>query len=139
MTGRIPERPIHHGFTDRLWELTQWCLKPEPSDRPRVEQVLEALKDMGGSGRVSLDRVGVQSPQTVKGDTNKTFSRESIHTRSLCQKYSILVSHQHPSAQSKCWWGDLSCLFAAEIILINWQESNRLKVILEKCSTLAVN
>ena len=44
MGGKRPERPNHASFTDYLWNLTRKCLEQAPSDRPKVEQVLEALK-----------------------------------------------------------------------------------------------
>ena len=150
MTGRIPERPNHPKFTDKLWELTQQCLKPKPSDRPRVEQVLEALRDMDGSRKVSLDPVGAQPPRTPKDDTNKTSSRESVHTHSPYISHSTSVRRHHPSARSncwklsieataKCWWDNPSCAFVAEFILIDGQEPNRLRVVLGKSATLAIN
>ena len=44
MGGKRPERPNHASFTDNLWNLTRKCLEQAPSDRPKVEQVLEALR-----------------------------------------------------------------------------------------------
>ena len=43
ITGERPERPIHPGFTDRLWSLTQQCWGQEPQDRPRIDEVIEQL------------------------------------------------------------------------------------------------
>ena len=78
VTGKLPPRPSHPRFTDRLWELTQRCLGPVPLDRPCMEEVLKTLKDMVGSRRISPDRVDAQPSQTLKGDTNEPFSRRSF-------------------------------------------------------------
>jgi len=46
MSGKLPKRPNHASFTDHLWEFTQQCLGPTPSNRPNAEQILEALEKL---------------------------------------------------------------------------------------------
>ena len=86
MTGKIPERPTHPRFTDRLWGLTQRCLGPEPSDRPCVEEVLEVLKDMVEAGGISPNRVDARPHKTLKGGTNEKNSRRAIGISPLEQQ-----------------------------------------------------
>jgi len=86
VTGKLPGRPNHPRFTDRLWELTQRCLGPVPSDRPSIEEVLEALKGMVGSRGSSPGRVDVQPKRTLKSGTNETFSRRAVGNSPLKQQ-----------------------------------------------------
>ena len=86
VTGKLPERPTHPRLTDRLWRLTQRCLGPVPSSRPCMEEVLEALKDMVGSGGSPPDRVNVQPTRTLKNGTNETFSRRTVGNPPLKQQ-----------------------------------------------------
>ncbi|KAF9646896.1 kinase-like protein [Thelephora ganbajun] len=74
MTGKTPERPDHPGFTDDLWELTQRCLKEVPSDRPHVEEILAALKDMGRNRTVSPNQVNARPIQTHRSNKNEASS-----------------------------------------------------------------
>ena len=39
------ERPLREaGFTDSLWKMVELCWKPQPGDRPSVEDVLQCLE-----------------------------------------------------------------------------------------------
>ena len=87
VTGKIPERPNHARFTDGLWELTQRCLKPTPSDRPHAEEVLVALKEIAGT-----NRVGTQE--------SKTSSRQLVSAHLLYFNHSILFSSELLFSQS---------------------------------------
>ena len=113
MAGKLPGRPTHTRFTNRLWELTRQCLEPVPSDRPHVEKVVEALKDMVGSRKVALD----QAPplQTVK--SHGIFSRRASGSSPLKQQKETGGTIPHALIES---------------MLIDWQESNRAKATLEK-------
>ena len=115
MTGKLPERPTHPRFTDRLWKLTQQCLGPVSSDRPCMEEVLEGLKDMVGSRGISPNRVYAQPSQRLKGDISETFSRRFVGNSPLKQQQETgeIIPHA----------------FAAESILICWQESSRVGVV----------
>ena len=46
-----------------------------------MEEVLEALKDMVRSRRISSDRMDAQPSQTVKGGTNEAFPRRVFGKR----------------------------------------------------------
>ena len=41
-----PRRPNHPDFTESLWVLTQRCWSHKPRDRPKIEEVIEALKEL---------------------------------------------------------------------------------------------
>jgi len=86
VTGKLPGRPDHPRFTDRLWELTQWCLESVPSNRPCMEEVLEALKDMVGSRGSSPGRVDIQPKRTLRSGTNEHFSRRAAGNSPLKQQ-----------------------------------------------------
>ena len=86
VTGKLPGRPDHPRFTDRLWELTQRCLGPVPSNRPCMEEVLEVLKNMVGSRGSSPGRVDVQPKRTLRSGTNETFSRRAVGNSPLKQQ-----------------------------------------------------
>lgn len=83
MAGKLPERPTHPDFSDRLWALTLRCLEREPSDRPNMEQVLDELKDIDGSRGASPDRVGTQPSKMLKGDTDEKNYRRTVGSISL--------------------------------------------------------
>ena len=40
--GKRPDREAV--FTDGLWEMMEWCWKPQPNERPSIEEVLEFLE-----------------------------------------------------------------------------------------------
>ena len=40
--GKRPNREA--GFTDSLWGMMEWCWKPQPNERPSIEEVLEFLE-----------------------------------------------------------------------------------------------
>ena len=42
LAGEGPLRGV--GFADRLWNMLEWCWASEPSDRPRIEVVLQCLE-----------------------------------------------------------------------------------------------
>lgn len=87
MTEEIPERPMHPGLRDRLWELTKRCLGPVPSNRPRMEEVQETLRDMVRSGGSPPNRVDAPPSRTRKGDTNEALSRRVVVSSPLkCQE-----------------------------------------------------
>ena len=44
--GKRPSRPNHPDFTESLWVLTQRCWSHKPRDRPKIEEVIEVLKEL---------------------------------------------------------------------------------------------
>ena len=94
MTEKIPERPVHPGFRNRLWDLTKRCLGPVPSNRPRMEEVQETLRGMIGSGGTPPDRADAPPSRTRKGDTNETLSRRVVVRSPLKPQERCLVNGQ---------------------------------------------
>ena len=124
MAGKLPERPTHPDFNDRLWTLTLRCLERKPSDRPNMEQVLEELKDIGGSRGASPGRVGAQPSKMLKGDTDEKNSRRTVGNISLKKR---------PEA------GRMIPRAVLLLNLIDRQRSNCTRVVVEKSAKLAVD
>jgi len=45
-SGQRPGKPGHPEFTDPLWELTQRCWDQKAQNRPKIQDVIKALKDL---------------------------------------------------------------------------------------------
>jgi len=45
-SGQRPERPDHPEFTNPLWKLTQRCWDQEARNRPKIQDVIKALKEL---------------------------------------------------------------------------------------------
>jgi len=47
MAGRHPARRA--GFVEGVWRMLERCWKPQPNDRPSIEEVLQCLQKVSGS------------------------------------------------------------------------------------------
>ena len=61
--GKRPDREA--GFTDSLWEMMEWCWKPQPNERPSIEEVLEFLEMCSNSP--SPPSAGVDRAEEMPG------------------------------------------------------------------------
>ena len=59
MCGKRPPRPSHAKLTDALWELAERCWTATARDRPEMEEVVKALKEMLVSFLVYVKNLGL--------------------------------------------------------------------------------
>ena len=75
LRGGRPEKPdfdTTRGYTKELWEMTTYCWKEDPSDRPTVDYVLGVLKNAAGQWGSENGEVGTQSPRADQSSTPLT-------------------------------------------------------------------
>jgi len=46
MSGQRPGRPDHPDFAEPLWGLTQRCWDQKAQNRPKIQDVIKALKEL---------------------------------------------------------------------------------------------
>ena len=74
LSGKRPDRPIHPGLTDKLWDLVQRCWEQEPLRRPEISKVVSLLERPPILRQDSADVVDIRAEV---GAVSGSIQRES--------------------------------------------------------------
>jgi len=81
MCGKRPPRPSHPNLTDALWELAERCWTATVRDRPEMEEVVKALKEMLVSFSVYAKNLGLTHPHRNSGKAAQVKKRPSTRRK----------------------------------------------------------